>query len=216
MNKQGLYQNENTEIRENVIADIVGAFLFSLVGGVLWFVIYLLGFIAGISGLVGAVCAIKGYSIFAKKESTKGIIISVIISLLVIVAAWYMCFAYDIYVAYQDWFAAGEIDFTLTFADSVYNVPYFLSDSEVGPAYIKDLIFGIVFCIIGGGSYVFGKIKNIKNAKNNAKFAPADDTAEPVNEFAVPVTEEAPEAAEETAAHETPAEENPAEEKAEQ
>ena len=90
MNKQGLYQNENTDVRENVVAGIVGAFLFSLAGGILWFVIYLFGFIAGISGLVGAVCAIKGYSIFAKKESMKGIIISVIISLLVIVAAWYM------------------------------------------------------------------------------------------------------------------------------
>ena len=78
MNKQGLYQNENTDVRENVVAGIVGAFLFSLAGGVLWFVIYLFGFIAGISGLVGAVCAIKGYSIFAKKESMKGIVISVI------------------------------------------------------------------------------------------------------------------------------------------
>ena len=177
MNKQGLYQNENTDVRENVVAGIVGAFLFSLAGGVLWFVIYLFGFIAGISGLVGAVCAIKGYSIFAKKESMKGIVISVIISLLVIVAAWYMCFAYDIYTAYQEWFAAGEIDFTLSFADSVYNVPYFLSDSEIGPAYIKDLIIGLVFCIIGGGSYVVNKMKGLKNAKNKAQFAPAADTA---------------------------------------
>ena len=39
MNKQGLYQNNNTEVKENVVAGIVGAFLFSLVGGVLWFVI---------------------------------------------------------------------------------------------------------------------------------------------------------------------------------
>ena len=212
MNKQGLYQNENTEIKENVVAGIVGAFLFSLAGGVLWFVIYLFGFIAGISGLVGAVCAIKGYSVFAKKESIKGIIISVIIALLVIVAAWYSCFAYDIYVAYQDWFAAGEVDYTLTFAESVYNVPYFLSEPEIGAAYIKDLIFGIVFCVIGGGSYVANKLKN---AKNKAKFtpapapveeaaAPAEESAE-VNEFAVPATEEAPAAEEVPAAAEAPA-----------
>ena len=215
MNKQGLYQNENTDVRENVVAGIVGAFLFSLAGGILWFVIYLFGFIAGISGLVGAVCAIKGYSIFAKKESMKGIIISVIISLLVIVAAWYMCFAYDIYVAYQEWFAAGEIDFTLSFADSVYNVPYFLSDSEIGPTYIKDLLIGLVFCIIGGGSYVVNKMKGLKNAKNNANFAPAaeaeapvsaEEEAAPVNEFAVPTAEEAPAEEKQEAAAEEKAE----------
>ena len=45
---------------ENVIAGIVGAFLFSLVGGALWFVLGMIGIIASISGLVGAVCAMKG------------------------------------------------------------------------------------------------------------------------------------------------------------
>ena len=64
---------EKKKTSENVIAGIVGAFLFSLAGGALWFVLYLLGFIAGLSGLVGAVCAIKGYSIFAKKESINPI-----------------------------------------------------------------------------------------------------------------------------------------------
>ena len=223
MNKQGLYQNKNTDVRENVVAGIVGAFLFSLAGGILWFVIYLFGFIAGISGLVGAVCAIKGYSIFAKKESMKGIVISVIISLLVIVAAWYMCFAYDVYQAYQDWYLAGEIDFTLTFPESVATVPLFLSEPEIGPAYIKDLLIGLVFCVIGGGSYVVNKMKGLKNAKNNANFAPAaeaeapvsaEEEAAPVNEFAVPANEEAPEAAKEAPAEEK--QEAAAEEKDEQ
>ena len=64
----GKYMN-NEKIRENVVAGIVGAFLFSLAGGILWFLLYLMGFVAGISGLVGAVCAVKGYSVFSKKES---------------------------------------------------------------------------------------------------------------------------------------------------
>ena len=112
-------KNEQEVLKENVIAGIVGAFLFSLAGGVLWFVIYMIGFIAGISGLVGAICAIKGYSIFAKKESIKGIIISVIMALLVIVLAWYFCIAYDVFIAHKEWFEAGEIDYTLTFFESV-------------------------------------------------------------------------------------------------
>ena len=54
---------------ENVLAGTVGAFLFALVGGVLWYVLYQIGFLAAISGIVGVICAIKGYSFFAKRES---------------------------------------------------------------------------------------------------------------------------------------------------
>ena len=59
------------ETRENTAAGIVGAFLFSLVGGILWFVLYQVGYLAAISGFVGVICAVKGYTFFskAKKES---------------------------------------------------------------------------------------------------------------------------------------------------
>ena len=163
--ENNLKQNYEKEVRENVVAGIVGAFLFGLAGGVLWFVIYLLGFIAGISGLIGAVCAIKGYSVFAKKESVKGIIISVIIALLIIVLAWYLCLSYDVCIAYQDWYEAGEIDYTLTYFESVQVAHYFLSEPEIGPAYWGDLGMGLLFCVIGGGSYVVNKIKGAKKAK---------------------------------------------------
>ena len=157
-----LKQTEQEEVRENVVAGIVGAFLFSLVGGVLWFVIYMVGFVAGISGLVGAVCAMKGYSIFAKKESMKGIIISVVIALLVMVIAWYFCLAYDVYDVHKSWYEEGEIDYTLTYFESVQASHYYLSDPEIGPAYLGDLAIGLLFCVAGGGSYVVGKLKSIK------------------------------------------------------
>ena len=60
--------------KERILAGTLGALLFALAGGVLWYVLYQFGFLAGISGLVGVVCAIKGYSIFAKKESIKGLV----------------------------------------------------------------------------------------------------------------------------------------------
>ena len=161
-NKTTLLKDD--DVRENVVAGIVGAFLFGLAGGVLWFVIYLLGFIAGISGLIGAVCAIKGYSVFAKKESVKGIIISVIIALLIIVLAWYLCLSYDVYNAYQDWFANGEVDFTLTFAESVRAGYLFLvEDTEIAIAYLKDLGIGLIFCVVGAFGYVKAAIGKAKN-----------------------------------------------------
>jgi len=153
---------KQNDVQENVVAGIVGAFLFALAGGIIWFVFYLLGFIVGISGLVGAVCAIKGYSIFAKKESIKGIIISVILAALVIVMAWYFCLAYDVCSAYKSWYEEGIIDYTVTYFEAVQGARYFLSDPEIGPAYYGDLAIGLLFCVAGAGSYVFNKIKNIK------------------------------------------------------
>lgn len=169
--------NGQADIKENVLAGIVGAFLFSLAGGALWFGLYLVGFIASISGLVGAICAIKGYTVFAKKESVKGIVISVIMALLVMVIAWYFCLAYDVQAAHQLWFEEGEIDYTITFFEAVRGAHIYLTDPEIGPAYIKDLALGLLFCIIGGGSYVVNKIKNAKAAKA-APIAPMTQATE--------------------------------------
>jgi len=133
----------NVSVKENVLAGIIGAFLFALVGGVLWFVLYQVGYLAAISGIVGVICAIRGYSFFAKKESVKGIVISVIMAVIVILIAWYACISYDIYTAYQEGYKAGEVDFSFTFFESVRLVPYFLQDTEFLVAYLKDLIIDV-------------------------------------------------------------------------
>ena len=72
------------EQNENVVAGIIGAFLFALAGGVLWYLFYQMGFISGLAGSVGVICSVSGYSFFAKKESKKGIVIAVIMSIFVI------------------------------------------------------------------------------------------------------------------------------------
>lgn len=149
--------------KENVLAGIVGAFLFSLAGGVVWFLLYQIGFLAALSGIVGVICAIKGYSIFAKRESVKGVVISSVIAFLVIVIAWYLCISYDVYLAYQDWYANGEVDFTLTFFESIRAAVLFLEDSEILVAYLKDLGIGLIFCVIGAFGYVKSAIGRAKN-----------------------------------------------------
>lgn len=153
----------NVSVKENVLAGIIGAFLFALVGGVLWFVLYQVGYLAAISGIVGVICAIRGYSFFAKKESVKGIVISVIMAVIVILIAWYACISYDIYLAYQEWYKAGEVDFSFTFFESVRLVPYFLQDTEFLVAYLKDLIIGLILCAVGCVSYIIKATKKVKN-----------------------------------------------------
>ena len=81
---------------ENIIAGAVGAFLFALVGGILYFIIYQMGFIAGICGLITVVLSSFGYQLFAgKKGSVKGIVFSIIMSVLVLAAAEFFCLSYE-------------------------------------------------------------------------------------------------------------------------
>lgn len=81
----------NTQKKENVWLGVLGAFLFSLIGAVIFFILNAIGLIESISGFVTVFAAINGYIIFAKNESTKGLIISIIISALVIIVCWYLC-----------------------------------------------------------------------------------------------------------------------------
>lgn len=161
-------ENQNQLLHEeNVIAGIFGAFLFSLVGGIAWFVFYLLGFFSSISGVIAAVLAIKGYALFAKKQSIKGIVISSIIAFLSLVIAWYLCIAKDIYDAYQTWFKNGEVDFTLSYFESLRAVPIFLTDSEIGRSYIYDLAIGLLFAAIGAYTSIKYSVKEMKNKNIN-------------------------------------------------
>ena len=191
--------NNVTDVKENVLAGAVGAFLFALVGGILWFVLYQLGYLAAISGLVGVICAVKGYTFFAKtkNESKTCIIVSVIIAVAVLAIAWYLCVAYDIYLAYQDWYAAGEVDFTLNYFESARAVPFFFEDSEILIAYLKDLGFGLLFAALGVISYLSSREKKMKRlaaeaaarAEANARAEAAAKAAEEAKADEVPVTE---------------------------
>lgn len=71
--------------KENVLLGIVGALLFSLAGTVTYFVLYQLGYLAALSGIVAVICAMYGYKLFAKGESKKTVVIAVIMSFLAIV-----------------------------------------------------------------------------------------------------------------------------------
>lgn len=156
---------EHMDVYENKVAGACGALLFALSGGVVYFLLYQMGFISALSGLIGVVLAMKGYAIFAKKESVTGVVISTIMTLLVIVLAWYLCYAKDLYDAYQEWFANGEIDFTITYAEAVQNGHIFFDEPEILSAYVEDLVMSLLFCAVGCFSNVRAAIKAQKAAK---------------------------------------------------
>lgn len=140
----------------------------------MYFILYQLGFLAGISGLVGVVCAVKGYALFAKNESVKGVVIAIVCAVAVQVIAWYLCLSLDVYNAYQDWYANGEVDFTLTFAESVRNAYVFLSEPEIASSYFLDLGVGLALCVVGAARSVIDAVKRVKN-----KAEPTKDQEQP-------------------------------------
>ena len=95
----------------------------------------------------------------------KGIIISAVISLLVIVIAWYFSMAYDIYDAYKINLEEGYTDYTVSFIDSIRLVPFFLEDPEIARPYFGNLALGLLFSLLGSGSFVFNKLRNTGKKK---------------------------------------------------
>lgn len=126
-------------MKESVGKGILGALLFSLVGGVLYVLIYQFGYIASLCGLVTFLMAAWGYRKFAKAPnlSVKGLIISALITVLIIFLAEYSCIAIEIYKAYKN-------EYAITILDAYSATPSFLEDGEVLTAFIKDLAIAYV------------------------------------------------------------------------
>ncbi len=178
--------NLETDQQENVLFGVIGAFLFSLTGGVMYIMLNLIGFITALSGLVGVVCAIKGYSFFARKESKRGAIISVIIAALVLVIAWYIGFCMDAVAAYKAWFEAGEVDHAPTIFEYI---PYGFNDLTSNPLYFLDLLFSLGLGALGCWSYVKTSLIKRTPAPTEEEIPPYENLMP--NEEA-PTTEEAP------------------------
>lgn len=170
MMQNEVFMNNNSaaERKENVLAGIVGAFLFSLAGGAVWVLLSFLNFYAGFSGLIGVVCAVQGYKIFSGKLTKRGVVISFVTALLVLVIAWYCCFAKDIYFAFKDWYAAGEVNYLPTYLQCLSSGFVFLGNAEIAVPYFGSLLMGLLFAVIGSISYFLTTFRNAGSSRKNA------------------------------------------------
>lgn len=77
-------QHEKSQKKENIIGGFVGALIGSLLGVVAIVILGQLGYVAVISGLILAVCTLKGYELLGGKLSKVGIVISVLIMIVMV------------------------------------------------------------------------------------------------------------------------------------
>ncbi len=143
------------ETKENVPLGIVGSVLGALVGAVIWVLMSVLGRIVWAAGLASGVLSFFGYKRFAKKMTRKGLIISLVLGFVILLAGMYCAFAIDVYNAENDYLTEYNTYFSdyldgpreyISYFDALALVPeYFVYD--VGTA-IYNNIFGIIGYVV--------------------------------------------------------------------
>ena len=117
------------EKQENAALGIIGAIGGSLLGVACMVLLYLANRVAAIAGIVMILCAVKGYEKLSGKSSTRGIIISTIVTIAMVYVGSRFCFAialteyYKGYNVFEAFVEAGEkIADNNMFADAFYEI----------------------------------------------------------------------------------------------
>lgn len=126
---------------------VVGSLIGSLIGVAVWVILYKLGYVAGITGFIMAVCCFKGFEILGKRLDKKGIWTALIIAIVMLAVAEYISLGLEIHSVFSDYY-------TISIFDAIRSVPEFLSEKEVMAGVIKDLGFGYAFMAFASFSYV--------------------------------------------------------------
>ncbi len=147
-----LASQQNAQKKENVIGGIVGALLGSLIGVLCIVIVSRLGYVSAWSGIVMAICVMKGYEILGKKISKKGIVISIIIML-------FMTYVGD----RIDWAIVVATEWDVNIFDSYRAIPGLLSEGyiEMG-SYVGSLILLYVFLLLGAVPTTIVAVKDQK------------------------------------------------------
>lgn len=141
---------EQKKRRENVAAGVVGAFLGSLIGVACTVIIGQMGYVASISGLVMAVCALKGYEMLGGTLSKKGAVISSVLILLMTFFAHRLTWAIAI---------ASELEWGVL--ESYRSISHLLERGMLeSTAYWGDLAMLYLFTLLGAVPTILGGLRN--------------------------------------------------------
>ena len=140
--------------KENLVGGVVGALIGSLLGAASIILLSQLGYVAAISGVIMAVCALKGYELLGGKLTKKGIIISVVIMIV-------MTYVGD----RVDWaiMIARELETDVFYGYRL--LPLLLSEAVIDmTSYVLELVLLYALLLVGA-------IPTIQNAMRKDKVA---------------------------------------------
>ena len=149
-----LYTNQQSAKKENVVGGVVGALVGSLLGVACIVLLSQMGYVAALSGVVMAVCTLKGYELLGGKLTKKGIIISAVIMII-------MTYVGD----RLDWaiMIARELETDIFYGYRL--VPLLLSEEIIDMAsYVGNLVLVYAFLLLGA-------IPTVRNALRKDEIA---------------------------------------------
>lgn len=138
---------------ENVLTGVVGALIGAVLGGASIVLLSQLGFVASVSGLILAVCTLKGYELLGGQLTKRGIIISC----LLMAITPYIADRIDWAIVIAQAFADDGVTLGMAFA-AVHEV---IAESDMLGDYFLSLGMIYLFVIIGA----FGTLKGLFKKK---------------------------------------------------
>ena len=138
--------------KENVLTGTVGALIGAVIGAAAIILISQLGYVASISGLILAVCVIKGYELLGGKLGIAGALICLVLVLVTPYVADRIDWALMIMDAYKD---EG-----VTLAQAFAAVPALVDEGSIDSAiYTGSLVKLYIFAALGGFGTLVGMFK---------------------------------------------------------
>lgn len=142
-------------IQGNIIVALLASIVCGAAGGILWVVVYKLGRITYLAGLLAVMGAIFGYSKIGKRElSTGATIWCILVGLCWIGVGNYISYAWEILDAVNA-SNPGRTDFIKVLT----NMPWLMQEMELWGSFFAELGIGIVFALLGGVGSLFGNKK---------------------------------------------------------
>ena len=158
--------------KSNLPLGILGAFLGTIPGVILWVIVAQIGFIAGIVGLVIALGSLKGYELLGKKMSKTGVIVAVIFSAVMLLVAQMIAYLTAFYSGFMEG-AAGAVTLSQAMELIPIDIAFRLlvEDSEVFAAIIKDVLIGYGFTALVTFTTFMNKYKKCEESFKAERFS---------------------------------------------
>lgn len=148
------------ETRPNVLLGVIGATVGALVGAAMWVGLYQLGVIASAAGVAIIYLACKGYSLLSKSKDLKGVVIATAISVVVLLAAHFLCWGLEIYSVYS-------VNYDITLLDAILEVPSLAFTEDYIIDFCKELLIGLILIGLGVAPFV----KSARNGSSEERAA---------------------------------------------
>ena len=143
-------QAQRTQKSENVVGGLLGILIGSLLGVLCIVLLSQLGVVAALSGLIMAVCTLKGYEMLGGKLSNRGIVISIVVMIV-------MTFVGD----RIDWAILVSQQLEMPLPMAFQAVPVLLAEEIIEPTiYVVNLLLLYLFMAVGAVPTIRSSIRN--------------------------------------------------------